>query len=108
MNTIFGNGLGTLLAVALILLVLLVVSILFNKQIERAGNTIEGWSWLLVVIGVSYTLLAIGLLDLVLNWNAGLLGLLAFSVSGAPMAYGGLQRYQDMQRRSQKAVIKDD
>ncbi len=105
MNSSFGNISGALPATLLILLVLLMVSVLYNRQIEKAGNSIEGWSWLLVVIGVAYTLIAITLLDLVLpEWNAGLIGLLAFSVAGFPMAYGGIQRYIEMHNRTKKAM----
>lgn len=104
MESIIGNVYGELSVTLLILLVLLITSILYNKWIEKVGALAEGWSWLLVVIGVSYTLIAIGLLDLVLDWNAGFIGLLAFAVSGFPMAYGGIQRYLDMQRRAQKAI----
>ncbi len=102
----FLNGItfGTLSATLNILFVLLIISYLFNKGIEKAGNHAEGWDWLLVVIGVSYTQIAIGLLDTILHWNAFFIGILAYSVSGFPMIYGAYMRHKEMRGRAEKAL----
>jgi hypothetical protein len=100
------NGLafGTFSEIFNILVVLLVTSYLFDQWITRAGIKVEGKAWVLVVIGVSYTQVAVGLLDLILPWNAFYLGMLAYSVSGFPMIYGALRRHQDMQKRAERAL----
>jgi hypothetical protein len=95
---------GTISAVIAILGSLSLLSLFFNSRIERAGNSIEGMSWLLVVIGVSYTLAGLGLLDVFLNWNAGFEGVLAFSASGWPMVLGAYKRHSDMISRTMKAA----
>jgi heme A synthase len=99
------NGItsGQLSDVLTILFGLLVASYLFDQSITRAGTRAEGTTWQLVVIGVLYTQLAIGLLDLILNWNAFYLGLLAYSVSGFPMAYGAHLRNRELLERAKKA-----
>lgn len=104
MNTMIGMPFGQLSAVINVLFVLLIVSFLFNRYIEKAGNDIEGYTWLLVVIGVTYTQIAIGVLDTLLNWNAFFLGMLAYSASGFPMIYGAHHRRKDMVERAKKAV----
>lgn len=71
----------------------------FNRQVERIGADADGFIWLLVVIGNAVTLAGIGLLDLVLDWNAGLIGLLAFAASGLCMVCGAVQRYVTRRRR---------
>ena len=86
-----------------ILFLLLVASYLFDQSITRAGIRAEGQTWKLVVIGVFYTQIGIGLLDLILDWNAFYLGMLAYSVSGFPMAYGAHMRNKEMQTRAFEA-----
>jgi len=106
MNRDFINGstFGQLSATLNILFILLIASYFFNRRIEKAGSDAEGWSWLLVVIGVFYTQLAVGLLDAVLDWNAFFIGMLAYSVSGFPMMHGAYQRHKEMQGRARKAL----
>ena len=87
-----------------ILIALSILSYHFNQRIEDAGHRKEGWDWLLVVIGVFYTQAAVGLLDLLLDWNAFFIGMLAYAASGAPMAYGAHRRHKDMQQRADKAL----
>ena len=95
---------GTVSVIANILFVLLIASYLYNKLVEKIGNKAEGWVWLEVVIGVLATLAAIGVLDTLLDWNAFFLGLLAFSVSGAPMIVGAAKRFLDANQRAHKAM----
>jgi hypothetical protein len=76
----------------------------FNRYIERQGVDLDGFVWLLVVIGNLVTLAGVGLLDLVLQWNAGLIGLLAFAASGLPVSYGAFRRYIDRRRRLRDVV----
>jgi hypothetical protein len=79
----------------------------FNRKVEQAGTDADGFVWLLVVIGTSVTLAGIGLLDLLLSWNAGLIGLAAFAASGFFMCYGAIMRYITLRRRL-KDLAKDD
>ena len=87
-----------------ILFLLLFTSYVFNKWIDGAGIRAEGITWQLVAIGVFYTQLGIGALDLILGWNAFYLGMLAYPVSGFPMAYGAYMRNREMQTRADKAL----
>jgi hypothetical protein len=91
-----GTVLGTFSVVVVILMLLFVFALWFNSKIEKLGPTAEGFAWLEVVIGVFVTLIAIGLLDLVLpQWNAFFLGLIAFAASGLPMSVGAYNRHKD-------------
>lgn len=98
-----GMNLGTVLEVLVILWLLLTTSYFYNRKIADLGIRLEGYDWLLVVIGVTYTLVAIGLLDMLLHWNAFFTGSLAFAVSGAPMMYGAYQRHNETQARAREA-----
>jgi heme A synthase len=103
----FLNGItfGQLSATLNILFVLLITSYLFNRAIENEGNRAEGQDWKLVVIGVFYTQVAIGVLDTILPClNAFILGLIAYCVSGFPMAYGAHMRHKEVLRRVDKAL----
>lgn len=104
MNQVIGIDFGQLSAVINILFLLLIASYLFNKRIEKAGNRTEGWDWLLVVIGTTYTQIAIGVLDLVLDWNAFFIAMLAYCVSGFPMAYGAYLRHRERRGRAEQAL----
>ena len=99
-----GSTFGTISATANILIALLIFSYFYDRQIGSMGAKAEGWAWLQVVIGVFVTLIGIGLLDLVLPWNAFFIGLLAFSASGAPMSWGAYQRYLEAKARAEKAA----
>ena len=74
----------------------------FNRYVAALGDDQEGYTWLLVVIGVLVTLGGIALLDLLLTWNAGLIGLLAFSASGFEMARGDVMRHVQKRNRLRK------
>lgn len=106
MDTSFINGsiFGTISAVLNVLFALLIASYFLNLWIEKAGHAAEGADWKLVVIGVFYTLVGMGMLDQVLDWNAFFIGMLAFSVSGFPMIYGAYKRNQEVKERARKAL----
>ena len=93
------NGMQSGALSAVILVGLLAFGYWFNGKIEQAGTDADGFVWLLVVIGTSVTLIGIGLLDLLLDWNAGLIGLTAFAASGFFMCYGAIMRYVILRRR---------
>lgn len=87
-------------SIALIFMGLLAFGWWFNRHVvERLGSDADGFTWLLVVIGCGVTLVGTGLLDLVLDWNAGLIGLVAFAASGLFMSYGAIRRYITLRRR---------
>lgn len=79
----------------------------FNRRIEKLGIDADGFTWLLVVIGNTVTLIGIGLLDLLLDWNAGMLGLAAFAASGLHMASGAVIRYITLRKRLNE-MARDD
>lgn len=95
---------GQIAGVLLILIVLFLLSHYFNKWIEHSGNKIEGLDWLLVVIGVTYTQAAVGLLDILLDWNAFFIGMLAYAASGFEMIRGAMRRDRDAVARARKAL----
>ena len=99
-----GIDLGKVLGVLIVSWVLFTTSYIFDRKITDLGNKLEGYDWLLVVIGVSYTLVAIGILDIFLDWNAFFIGALAFAVSGIPMMHGAQQRNNEAQARARKAT----
>ena len=66
---------------------------------QEAHGADEGRTWLYVVIGCAVTQAGAGVIDLVVDWNAGLLGLLCFAASGTPMIIGALQRHEALRRR---------
>lgn len=102
-----GITLGTFSVALNILTALLIFGYFYNRKIESLGPNGEGWSWLQVVIGVFVTLIGVGLLDLVLPWNAFFTSFLAFAASGAPMCYGAFQRHLEAQARARKAMDDD-
>jgi hypothetical protein len=71
----------------------------FNAIIERMGQDAEGFVWLEVTIGVLVTLMGVGVLDALINWNAAFIALLAFAASGSPMIVGDVNRYVKARRR---------
>ena len=99
-----GNTYGSISVAVNILLVLFMFAHVFNQTIDRLGHKAEGWTWLFVVIGVAATLLAVGALDLVLDWSAFFLCVLAFSVSGLPMIIGAVARHYEERSRAHKAT----
>ena len=92
---------------ALTLAFLLLFGYWFDSQVKKWGSDAEGFTWLLVVIGTLVTLAGLGLLDLFLDWNAGLLGLAAFSASGFFMCLGAVRRYVEMRNRLKEMARHD-
>jgi hypothetical protein len=92
---------------AAIYIILILFGWWFNRQVEKWGTDSDGFTWLLVVIGTLVTLVGIGLLDLLLDWNAGLLGLSAFSASGFFMCYGAVRRYVTLRNRLKEMARHD-
>lgn len=107
MNSIVINGMLSGALSVLIYVGLLVFGWWFNHRVERWGMDADGFTWLLVVIGTFVTLVGIGLLDLFLDWNAGLLGLSAFAASGFFMCSGEVQRYVILRRRLKEMAQHD-
>ena len=65
----------------------------------------EGITALLVVGGVAATLLGIGALDVYVDWNAGIIGLVCFTASGLPMVVGSLSRYAKLREQQIKTTL---
>lgn len=91
----YGNIIGTLSVLAL----LVVFSWRYDKWIEKQGIDLEGYLWGAVVIGCAVTIVGIGILDLLLDWNAGFISALAFIASGSYMIKGGIVRHIEARRR---------
>ena len=102
---------GSAIAIGVILIALLLFGLYFNAKIAEVENTQidHGYTAIFVVIGVSVTLVGIALIDFFVDWNAGLIGLIAFVASGSPMAAGSfnryLQRQAEQKRRMQELAL---
>lgn len=101
------NGMQSGLNAAIIFIALFIFGWWFNRRIEKIGVDGDGFVWLMVVIGTSVTLVGIGLLDLTLDWNAGLIGFAAFACSGLFMVGGDVQRYISRRRRMKEMAQND-
>lgn len=88
LGTSFGNDLGAIAATAVFLFAF---GIGFNwlvLQLSRRGYS-DGYTWLLVVVGVAVTVIAAGF---TIGWTAVLLLFVYFAASGLPMALGDIWR----------------
>lgn len=101
------NGTQSGFIAAILFLGLIAFGWKFNRYVESLKDDADGFTWLLVVIGSFVTIVGVGLLDLVVDWNAGLISLAAFASSGLFMAYGAIQRYITARRRL-KGLAHDD
>ena len=100
------NGIpfGTLQVIA-VLTVLFLFAFFYDRWVAGMGASGEGLAWAQVVGGVFITLVAIGVLDVLLpDWNAFFTGLMAFAVSGFPMAFGAKTRHDEAMGRARKAM----
>lgn len=100
-----GTGLGDVLGVVFVLVLLALFGYFYDREITRLGNQIEGFVWLSVVIGVFVTLIAMGILDVLLNWNSFFIGFIAYAASGSPMVCGAIIRFLDERDRARKAAL---
>lgn len=101
------NGIQSGLIAVFIHVALIAFGWRFNQYVETLRDDADGFTWLLVVIGSAVTIAGIGLLDLVLDWNAGLISFSAFASSGLFMSYGAVNRYITARRRL-KRMAHDD
>ena len=72
---------------------------------QEESGAAEGFTSLLVALGVVVTLLMLAVLDLL--WptiNAGVLGVAAFVCSGTPMIIGSMTRYARLREKARKAM----
>lgn len=99
MNFTAANGPLSGWLVLPVLLALYLFGWFFNRYITALGDDQEGFTWLLVVIGVLVTLVGLGLLDMIFPWNAAVTGLLAFAASGCEMCRGSVLRYIERRKR---------
>jgi len=75
----------------------------FVAKLEHEGSD-QGFTALLVAAGVAVTLFGIGIMDLFVNLNAGLIGVMCFASSGLPMIFGSLRRYAKLRSQFKKAL----
>ena len=86
-----------------VLLALVLFGTGYNQLISWMERTriIEGYTALMVAVGVAVTLAAIAI---ICGWQVGLIALAAFAASGAPMLIGSLWRYARARHAEQKAL----
>jgi len=98
LGTSFGNDLG---AIAVTAVGLFAFGVAYNWlviQLNRRGYD-DGYTWLLVVVGVGVTVLAAGF---TIGWLAVLVLLVYFAASGLPMALGNIYRHVKARRAEQE------
>ena len=103
-GTLFGADSGAVWVTAICLLVF---GFVYNKLVEwvnRQGYD-EGYTWLMVVIGVSVT---IGTAGFTIGWSNVLLLLIYFIASGLFMAGGDIARYVNSRQREDIEKLMDD
>ena len=96
---------GTLV-IGLTLTALLLFGIAYNAAVawlEKSGRS-RGSTALLVVAGVLATLVGMGLIDRMVDWNAFFIGLAAFTASGTPMILGSLWRSAQERQDDERAA----
>jgi hypothetical protein len=84
---------------------LLLAGVAYNRVvewIEQRGYD-EGYTALLVVVGVGLTLVGVAILDL----GAAALALAAFALSGLPMVTGSIWRHVRRRERAQAALRRE-
>lgn len=89
---------------------LFTISLLYDRLVHwlEVNRHADGRTAYLVVIGVAYTLLGLGLVDIFLpNINAGLLAFSAFALSGLPMIIGSRNRYSASKEHGLIALVED-
>jgi len=87
----------------LIMLSLFGISVLYDRLVIKRMNhdqQMESLTWLTVVIGVAYTLFGVWLLDR----EAAKLAFVAFCFSGAPMSWGDIERYIEINRNGRQVM----
>ena len=87
-GTPFGTNSGTIAVTAAALFAFGIAYNYAVLHISRRGYS-DGYTWLLVVVGVAVTVLAAGF---TIGWTAVLLLLIYFAASGLPMALGDIWR----------------
>lgn len=89
---------------------LFTTSLLYDRCVHwlEVNRHADGRTAYLVVFGVAYTLLGLGLVDIFLPYlNAGLLALSVFAVSGLPMIIGSKSRYTASKNYGLNALVED-
>jgi hypothetical protein len=84
----------------LILCGLLLWGVLFALAVYKIGRRREGYTALLVVVGVLVTLGGVA----VVSWQAALLALMCFAASGAPMVVGDIVHYTNQREREMRQI----
>lgn len=87
-GTPFGTNSGTIAVTAAALFAFGVAYNYAVLHISRRGYS-DGYTWLLVVVGVAVTVIAAGF---TIGWTAVLLLFVYFTASGLPMALGDIWR----------------
>jgi len=84
-----------------ILLSLFLFGLWFDGYVgkEESQGRDVGKTWIYVVFGVALTQIGVGVIDLFVNLNAGLLGFLCYSCSGTPMILGAIRRNDALQKQ---------
>jgi hypothetical protein len=103
----FTNGIQSGLIAAVVFIALLGFGWWFDGHVEEIKDDADGFTWLLVVVGSFVTIIGIGLLDLVLDWNAGFISMAAFASSGLFMSIGAIKRYIVNRRRLKELAHND-
>ena len=93
------------LGVVSVLFGLFIFGLAFNQGVAWAKprGYLEPYLAFWVAAGCGATLIGVGIVDTLVSWNAGLIGLVCFAASGAPMMVGDMARYVRTVQREKEA-----
>ena len=84
-----------------VLFALLMFGVVFNNWVGHLGDKKEGYTALLVVIGVGMTLIGVA----IVSWQSALLVLVAFAASGTPMIAGDIYRAVRAREEAKQRIL---
>ena len=84
-----------------VLFALLMFGAAFNTWVGHLGDKKEGYTALLVAIGVGMTLIGVA----IVSWQSALLVLLAFAASGTPMIAGDIYRAVRAREEAKQRIL---
>jgi len=89
-----------------VIVALLAIGVIFNRAVAwlEVKGYMEGYTSLVVALGILVTLAGVALLD----WRAALLTLVAFIASGTPMIVGSVSRYIRKREMEQERIRHGD
>lgn len=101
---------GTATGVIAVVIGLAMFGYFYNQAVDRykPHGYLEPYTSLWVAAGVLVTLAGLAILDLLVDWNAGIQAVVCFTASGFPMIVGDGKRYVKSIQRERERMRHDD